>query len=64
MTIETLSDKGLDLTDMQFGETVYCIKDVKEFIKELKEELKGCYTPSLFGELLLKINKLAGEKLI
>jgi len=53
-TKETLSDK------IEYYETLDT-KHVKQFIKELKEEMKG-----LKGEEALKLilNKLAGDKLI
>jgi N12 class adenine-specific DNA methylase len=43
--------------------TGYLEKDVKEFIKRLKEEIYKDF-PENYGSMFLKIDKLAGDKLI
>ena len=48
----------------QYEETIL-VKDVKEFIKELKTELECVYKENLSPEDILKfIDKLAGDRLI
>ena len=57
-----LSDKVKMIEDVEAWVHVIPKRDVKEFIKRLKEELRGKYTNSrLVREL---IDKLAGEELI
>ena len=47
-----------------FNENGFKTKDVKEFIKKLKEEILGKANPITIARIYLDIDKLAGEKLI
>ena len=61
--METLSDKRNDI-DYNF-DVIYSEKDVKEFIKQLKENFIGGTHASWDAQTIReRIDKLAGEKLI
>ena len=66
----TLSDKSIKNTDVGGPDlgNVYWEKDVKEFIKELKEEMKKMFVyeeKDCFDYAVEHyINKLAGEELV
>jgi hypothetical protein len=56
-----LSEK---MIDAPFGENLLDVRDVKEFIKRLKEEIPNEYLNGVKGSRLKrKINALAGDKL-
>lgn len=71
MKKQTLSDKITDGTgdNYEIGEKIYLkVKDVKEAVKELKEELhKKLMCDCMYvedGDLCGEIDKIFGEKLI
>ena len=55
----TLNDKIMDINNVKMLQ----VREVKKSIKDLKEEFKERYTPSLFGELQNIINKKFGDAL-
>jgi len=60
----TLSDKLNEADNNKKDNGFYWEKDVKEFIKELKEEFKNSPWTEIRKLIFQKINKLAGDKLI
>ena len=73
--MQTLSDKSLDEGELHCGiGGLYLQSDVKEFIKQLKEEVEKAVNsdkstraqwiyPRIIEKINYKIDKLAGEKL-
>ncbi len=64
MKLKTLSDKIVHNKERLCPWDYLEQEDVKEFIKKLKKDFKESYNDSLFNELKVKIDKLAGPDLI
>ena len=68
METKTLSDKEMPLGSLMgatCGTKIYYPEDVKEFIKELKEEMFDLiYNDGEYSDFAEMIDKLSGPKLI
>lgn len=58
--MSNLSDKKISI----LGNILYPVKDVKEFIKELKEEVDKWMNGMEYELFIQEIDKLAGKELI
>lgn len=59
----TLSDKIISCPE-EYIEDIISVKDVKEFIKELKERMKDVNNPARYGTFEDIIDKLIGDVLL
>ena len=59
-----MKTKEFNLSDLIHKERILDVEDVKEFIKQLKEELFGNAMPPTDNGAIEIIDKLAGKELI